>query len=66
MDAKKCDRCGTFYQPEDWRHGDIVVKKKRKEITGVIFGDIYFIDDDIDLCPGCSAFIKNWLTNKEN
>lgn len=66
MNAKKCDRCGNFFQPEDWRHGDIVVKKKRKEITGVIFGDIYFIDDDIDLCPGCSAFIKNWLTNKEN
>ena len=66
MDAKKCDRCGNFYQQEDWRHGDIIVKKKRKEITGVIFGDIYFIDDDIDLCPECLAFIKNWLTNKEN
>lgn len=69
MDAKRCDRCGAFYQPENWKHGDIVVKKKIKERKMLVFGDVgnvFFIDESIDLCPGCSAFIKDWLTNKEN
>ena len=66
MDAKQCDRCGAFYQPEAWKHGDIVVKKKRKECEGLLFCDIYYVDDSVDLCPGCSAFIKDWLKNKEN
>lgn len=66
MDAKRCDRCGTFYQPEDWKHGDIVVKKKRQESDGIIFPNTWFVDDSIDLCPGCTAFIKDWITKKEN
>ena len=65
MDAKKCDRCGTFYQPEDWKQGDIVVKTKQKEYTSVIFNEFYFKEIGMDLCPGCSAFIKDWLTNKD-
>lgn len=66
MDAKKCDRCGSFYQPEDWEQGDIVVKKRIKKYESIFFNEYYFIDDDIDLCPGCSAFIKDWLIKKEN
>lgn len=66
MDAKRCDRCGTFYQLEAWKQGDIVVKKKKKENAGVIFNDFFFVDVSIDLCPGCSAYIKDWLTKKEN
>ena len=65
MDAKKCDRCGTFYQPEDWKDGDIVLKTKQKEYTSIICNEFYFKEIDMDLCPGCSAFIKDWLTNKD-
>lgn len=69
MNAKKCDRCGTFYQPENWKDGDVVIKTKRKiisSVTDLIFSEFNFDEVGIDLCPGCTAFIKDWLTKKEN
>lgn len=65
MDAKKCDRCGSFYQPEALGHGDIVVKKRIKKHESMLLNDYHFVDDDIDLCPGCTSYIKDWLTKKE-
>lgn len=65
MDAKKCDRCGIFYQPEDWKDGAIVLKTKQKEYTRIICNEFYFKEIGMDLCPGCSAFIKDRL-KKEN
>lgn len=65
MDMKKCDRCGSFYQPEDWEQGDIVIKKRIKKYESIFFNEYYFIDYDIDLCPGCRSYIKDWITKKE-
>ena len=65
MDAKKCDRCGVFYQPEDWKDGDVVIGKKEKVFTSIICNEFYFKNVDMDLCPGCRSFIKDWLTKKE-
>lgn len=50
MIARKCDRCGSFYIPEDNMRTYIVSKKP-------------FFDIQIDLCPEChddlSTFMKN-------
>ena len=65
-EAKKCDRCGAFYQPSCWADGDIAINRKIKKYESILFCEYYFVDDGIDLCPGCTAFIKDWLTKKEN
>ena len=40
MIARKCDRCGSFYIPDDSMRTYIVSKKS-------------FVDTEIDLCPEC-------------
>lgn len=47
-DAKKCDRCGAFYNPY---YPTIIIKKT----TGM---------RTIDLCPVCQDSIESWLTLK--
>ena len=49
-DAKKCDRCGAFYETYDQK---IIIKKD----TGLRI-------ITMDLCPVCQDSIESWLTLK--
>ena len=46
-DAKKCDRCGSFYDP----YSPEITIRKVSAITAKL----------IDLCPVCQDSIKSWL-----
>ena len=51
--AKKCDRCGKFYDPKD-------VNICEANVNGLnLFGRVYF-----DLCPECLVSLAGWLKNK--
>ena len=49
-DAKKCDRCGSFY---DTYYPTIIIKRD----TGLTIRTI-------DLCPACQDSIESWLDLK--
>ena len=46
-DAKKCDRCGVFYEP----YYPKIIIKKVSGITAKV----------MDLCPVCQDSIESWL-----
>lgn len=52
--AKKCDRCGAFYQKDDFSKND-----KRLDLSK--FNG--FTWDGIDLCPEYLHSLKEWLEN---
>lgn len=63
MLAKKCDRCGEYY---DRYHGLFPIA--RGKINGIILADV---DDNdkrcisracIDLCPRCLNDFQSWMT----
>lgn len=59
MNAKKCDRCGTFYENynESCSKDDpnsLVPASTDAELK-------YFIYDTIELCPECMKSFKEWL-----
>lgn len=47
-DAKKCDRCGAFYEPH---YPTTIIKRGPRMRT-------------IDLCPVCQDSIESWLDLK--
>ena len=51
-EARKCDRCGKYYDP-DTKHGWIRV---RSVINSV---------EDCDLCEDCCEQLSKWLENKD-
>lgn len=52
MNAKKCDRCGNFYEGDGGY-------KKAGDFRLIRNG--YFNDDYIDLCPTCSCSLLEWF-----
>ena len=61
MIAKKCDRCGKFYEQYN-------VKSDSKNINGLCTMNIdsrqrYYSHELIDLCQDCSTELINWLKN---
>lgn len=55
MDAKKCDRCGAFYE----KYGN----KKQANIIKVLYGDYGGYcpcDRTIELCPECMKGFEKW------
>lgn len=50
MIARKCDRCGSFYIPEDNMRTYIVSKKS-------------LINIEIDLCPECHDDLITFMAN---
>lgn len=48
-DAKKCDKCGAFYEP--YKSGIIILSNAIPSM------------DDVDLCPDCMNTFKLWLKN---
>ena len=70
MNAKKCDRCGAFYDS---------YKRKAKETDGDKIKSFFqgnrdgirmsksdgYISPHIDLCPSCLEELLRWLDNKQ-
>ena len=59
MIAKKCDRCGVYYDTYN-------VKRNRGNVNGIMFLNIdergdYFGHKAIDLCPECMKAVKNFV-----
>lgn len=58
--AKRCDRCGTYY----------MIKEKKASIKKKLLGrieldDVYdFIIDAYDLCDKCSEDLIRWLNEE--
>lgn len=56
--AKKCDRCGKFYE-----FGDLGVSKSGSFVTGVAFKRHTNVNYDcyVDLCKDCIEDLKRFL-----
>ena len=56
-DAKKCDRCGRFY--DIYGNVDNAVSFRFVSRWDTTLQPIY------DLCPDCMEELKNWLANRQ-
>ena len=70
MNAKKCDRCGAFYEryareaePSDSDKIKNLLNNKRNGF--MITQDIGYYSENIDLCPECFEELLKWLDNKQ-
>lgn len=59
MNARKCDRCGMFYEEYN-------MINNKKAINGVMLlnidsNDRYFSHGPNDLCPSCSKKFLDWF-----
>ena len=61
--AKKCNRCGNLYEPEDINicgdviNGLVLINSNERNVR--IVNRKYF-----DLCPECLVSLENWLKNE--
>ena len=60
--AKKCDRCGKFYDEYNFAKDD-------KNINGIMTlnldeQDHYYTHEPLDLCPSCKDSFEKWLNKK--
>lgn len=65
MNAKKCDRCGSFYVRKELKM-DNTVGILDKNVFNVVFkyrGDGYDYDYLVDLCPKCMNEFKWFFEN---
>ena len=63
--AKKCDRCGTLYEP----YGIIDRVRAEKNsimVIGNIYGEITSRDEFYDLCPDCMEELHEWLKGEKD
>lgn len=57
MNAKKCDRCGSYYENYDGvAEGAQIIQFKRRN---------NFIVYSADLCPECMAKLWTWMGGEE-
>ena len=55
MNAKKCDRCGKFYEgKEEIKPVELFVRDQEKSYRKL---------SSIDLCPTCREDLLRWLKN---
>lgn len=52
MTAKKCDRCGKYYDILSARSSLKFYRQQKSDIA------------DIDLCPDCTEDLETWLRNE--
>lgn len=57
-DAKKCDRCGAYYDKYGDRDHANAICVENDDFAGKVP-----CDKKYDLCPSCMAFIHEWLKN---
>lgn len=53
--ARKCDKCGVYYTPNDYK-----LNLTKKEIVG-----FEFIDKYVDLCPDCQKILEEWMVTPD-
>ena len=58
MTAKKCDRCGTFYE-------EGTNNKSGRFTLNVISEDSYWSHSPYDICPSCLDELMKWFKNKK-
>lgn len=64
--AKKCDRCGTYYQLVEMDAVELAVSVLRDAFTKKnVLAQIRAIEANLDLCPSCSESLKRWAFMKE-
>lgn len=73
--AFKCDRCGQFYAPYEFKEGHSlsdVIKAMTDAIKGLLTYKMSYqimrmkdgsIDEEINLCSGCQKSFEYWLKN---
>lgn len=66
MDAKKCDRCGSFYSKDDVFTAPSIRKDDSGAETSYNRMELFWwpskIHYGIDLCPNCGEHLYNWLS----
>jgi hypothetical protein len=64
--AKKCDRCGMFYQEVDPSAIDILVNSFSEMFTSSNLRNVQSaVEGMVDFCPQCSKEFTIWLKRKE-
>lgn len=67
--AKKCDRCGTYFEEKPSEEKKIVITRHDK-ITGFDLSQgVHFKDvkkEEIDLCPDCMEELLEFLRGKKD
>ena len=66
-DAKKCDRCGNFYQEVEPNAFEELGKAISDMVAYIarpanVKKQIVVIEGFLDLCPSCSKSLKRWAT----
>lgn len=65
--AKKCDRCGAYYQEVEATGINILVKCMTDMFEpATVLKNIAVIEQFLDLCPSCSESLKRWVKGKED
>lgn len=64
-DAKKCDRCGEFYEPYIILDGKETCNKIRLQQES-IDGMTNYTFGSKDLCPDCMEVLKSFINGDEN
>ena len=60
--AKKCDRCGAYYQEVEATAIEILANSMTRIFESqTVLHNIAVIEKFIDLCPSCSASLKRWV-----
>lgn len=59
MVAKKCDRCGSYYDTAF----ENPVEALARSLASVLYGNelLEKIESCVDLCPKCAEELVNWL-----
>jgi len=56
MNAKKCDRCGNYYERKGFNNGDLIITKY----------NFLSPDEQYDLCDNCLCELKKFMEGKKN
>lgn len=61
--ARRCDRCGKFFMPEDFRR-----HFENDERGYYLTNSIYHPSESnfYDLCIDCYSELRNWMEDKKN
>ena len=65
--AKKCDRCGKYYEEREATPIETLAHSMEALIVPkTVMQNISVIERILDLCPSCSESLKRWANGKEN